>query len=34
MNVKFVKIEVLIFERLLILNDFGVVCVEFMIRKW
>jgi hypothetical protein len=34
MNTKFVKIEVLDFEKLLILNSFGVVCVEFMVGEW
>jgi hypothetical protein len=29
-----VKIEVLIFERLLVLNGFGVVSVKFMEGKW
>jgi len=27
MNAKFVRIEVLVFERLLVWNGFGVVCV-------
>jgi len=27
MNAKFVKIEVLVFEKLLVWNGFGVVCV-------
>jgi hypothetical protein len=34
MNTKFKKIEVLILERLLILNSFGVVFVYFMVGEW
>jgi hypothetical protein len=31
---KTVKIEICVFERLLVLNDFGVVSVLFMEGKW
>jgi hypothetical protein len=34
MNAKFVKIKVLVFERLLVWNGFGVVCVQFMVGEW
>jgi hypothetical protein len=34
MNIKFVRIEVLILERLLVFNSFGVVCVEIMVGEW
>jgi hypothetical protein len=34
MNAKFVRIEVLVFERLLVWNGFGVVCVYFMVGEW
>jgi len=34
MNTKFVRIEVLILERFLVLNSFGVVYVKFMVGEW
>ncbi len=34
MNTKLRRIEVLILERLLVLNNFGVVCVQFMVGEW